>query len=59
MFLSVGFVGYTNNAQEVIILEYAKSEYVSVQRDSHLLIWRVKKVMLCKNKKKTCMCARV
>lgn len=43
---SVGFVDYTNNAEEVIILEYANTEDVHVQKVSHLLIWRVTKVML-------------
>lgn len=43
---SVGFVDYTNNAEEVIILEYANTEDVHVQKVSHLLIWRVKEVML-------------
>lgn len=46
LFPSVGFVNYTNNALEVIILEYVKTKDVPVQKDSQSLIRRVKKVML-------------
>lgn len=52
MFQSVGFVAYIPNAQGVIILEYAKMEDVHVQKDSHLLIWSVKKVKYIRLKKK-------
>lgn len=54
LFPSVGFVASTINAPEVIFLEYAKTEDVPVQKDSHLLTWHVKKVMICKFKKRMC-----
>lgn len=51
MFPSVGFVVYMSNATGVIILEYANTEDVHVQKDSNLLSLRVKKVMLISLKK--------
>lgn len=52
MFPSVGFVVYTNSAQEVIIQEYAETKDVHVQKDSQFLILLVKKVMFSRLKKK-------
>lgn len=46
MFPLVGFVAYTNSAQAVIILEYANTEDVHVQKDSNMLSLPAKKVML-------------
>lgn len=51
MFPSVDFVVYMSNATGVIILEYANTEDVHVQKDSNLLSLRVKKVMLISLKK--------
>lgn len=36
LFPLVGFATLANNAQEIIILEYAKTEDVHVQKSSHL-----------------------
>lgn len=55
LFPQVCFVASTNNAPEVIFLEYAKTEDVPVQKDSHLLTWLVKKGMICKFKKQGCV----
>lgn len=46
LFPLVGFATLANNAQEITILEYAKTEDVHVQKSSHLQILRVKKVMV-------------
>lgn len=45
LFPPVGFVAYLSNAEEVIFLGYVKTEDVPVQKGSHLLILRVKKVI--------------
>lgn len=50
----MGFVVYTNSAQEVIIQEYADTEDVYVQKDSQFSILLVKKVTLSRFKKNIC-----